>query len=90
MDCKNHLKVIDFGTAKFFETKENKVFYENISGIVEKMRHREEGDKAFGRRGTFVGTMFYLSPEMIDNDVGGIEGDYWALGVTIFKMLTGK
>lgn len=89
LDDKNHLKIIDFGTAKFFETESNKVFYKNISGMLDKIRNREEGSQR-DRKGTFVGTMFYLSPEMIEDDEGGTEGDWWAFGITIYKMLTGK
>ena len=88
LDDKNHLKIIDFGTAKFFETESNKVFYKNISGMLDKIRNREEGIGR-DRKGTFVGTMFYLSPEMIESEEGGTEGDWWAFGITIYKMLTG-
>ena len=42
------------------------------------------------RRGTFVGTMNYLSPEMIEDCNAVCESDLWALGCIIFKMVTGK
>lgn len=40
-------------------------------------------------RNTFVGTMLYMSPEMIKHSTCGKEGDIWAFAVTLFKMVTG-
>jgi 3-phosphoinositide dependent protein kinase-1 len=42
------------------------------------------------RRGTFVGTVNYLAPEMINDSQSGCASDLWALGCIIFKMYTGK
>ena len=41
------------------------------------------------RRGTFVGTVNYLAPEMASKSVSTLETDLWALGCIIFKMVTG-
>lgn len=43
-----------------------------------------------GRRGTFVGTVNFLAPEMIQNQDSFMASDLWALGCIIFKMYTGK
>ena len=42
------------------------------------------------RRGTFVGTVNYLAPEMIKESQSFMASDLWALGCIIFKMVTGK
>lgn len=42
------------------------------------------------RRGTFVGTMNYLAPEMIINNSASMATDIWALGCMIFKLITGN
>jgi len=42
------------------------------------------------RRGTFVGTAFYVSPEMLKHNTAFPASDIWALGCTIYKMLTGE
>ena len=42
------------------------------------------------RRGTFVGTVNYLAPEMIEEQESSVATDLWALGCLIFKMHTGK
>lgn len=50
----------------------------------------ESKDLAQGRRGTFVGTVNYLAPEMISDCQSTCASDLWALGNIIFKMYTGK
>lgn len=42
------------------------------------------------RKGTFVGTINYLAPEMINNSSASMATDIWALGCIFFKMLTGS
>lgn len=42
------------------------------------------------RRGTFVGTAYYVSPEMLKDNVAMPASDIWALGCILFKMLTGE
>lgn len=41
------------------------------------------------RRGTFVGTMNYQSPEVIKEEEQGLPVDTWAAGNILFKMLVG-
>ena len=53
------------------------------------MNSMSSGD-GMDRRGTFVGTVNYLSPEMIKECQASCESDLWALGCIIFKMVTGK
>lgn len=57
--------------------------------------HEDLGDGFYeqesdGRRASFVGTVNYLSPEMINNNESTIGIDLWALGNIIYKMLVGK
>lgn len=40
-------------------------------------------------RGTFVGTSYWVSPEMLNDSVSGPFVDLWALGVIIYEMITG-
>ena len=39
---------------------------------------------------SFVGTPYYVSPEMINNKIAGPFTDIWALGVVLCHMITGK
>ena len=43
-----------------------------------------------GRRGTLVGTINYLSPEMIKEQKATLASDLWAFGCIVFKMISGK
>ena len=43
-----------------------------------------------GRRDTFVGTVNYQSPEVINGEEQGFGTDTWALGNILFKMLVGS
>jgi serine/threonine protein kinase len=43
-------------------------------------------DQSFDRKGTFVGTVNYLAPEMIKECEASCASDLWALGCIIFKM----
>lgn len=42
------------------------------------------------RRGTFVGTVNFIAPEMIQESESSCCSDLWALGCIIYKMVTGK
>ena len=42
------------------------------------------------KSGTFVGTPYYASPEMLASSISGTFTDLWALGVIIYEMLEGK
>jgi serine/threonine protein kinase len=47
-------------------------------------------DDLNARRGTQVGTVNYMAPEMIKNNQAYLATDLWALGCIIFKMLSGS
>jgi 3-phosphoinositide dependent protein kinase-1 len=42
------------------------------------------------RKGTFVGTAYYVSPEMLSDNRCFPSSDLWALGCIIYRMLTGE
>ena len=65
------IKVIDFGDAR---------------KVHEGTEEEEEKDQPSGRRDTFVGTVNYQSPEVINSEEQGHPLDIWALGCILFKM----
>lgn len=46
----------------------------------------DDNDDLDGRRDTFVGTVNYQSPEVIDGETQGHPLDVWALGCILYKM----
>lgn len=39
---------------------------------------------------TIIGTAQYMAPELVENPKGSIQSDIYALGITMFELLTGK
>ena len=91
IDSTNHLKVIDFGDAK--EDTDNSGSQDELGS----QRTVEGEDEEFmektvssERRGTFVGTAYYVSPEMLQDSIASSSSDLWALGCIIYRMLIGQ
>jgi serine/threonine protein kinase len=74
LDDNYNVKVIDFGDAR---------------KVHEGTEEEEEKDQPSGRRDTFVGTVNYQSPEVINSEEQGHPLDIWALGCILFKMFIG-
>ena len=47
-------------------------------------------NQKIARQSTFVGSVGFQSPEMIDEFQVSLASDLWALGIIIFKMSTGR
>jgi serine/threonine protein kinase len=70
-----HVKVIDFGLAKF--TEESKRNAGSMAG-------------GLTMAGAFVGSPYFASPEQIDEGDIDIRSDIYSLGVTLWCLLTGE
>lgn len=44
----------------------------------------------YDRRGTFVGTLNYVAPEMVQHNESCLATDIWSTGCIIYKLLTGN
>lgn len=86
-----HLKVIDFGTALFFN---DKLLPSDLKQQIMSLRAKFSGDieveDTRSRQGTFVGSAEYASPELLEFGSSGPEADFWSLGCMIYYMYTGK
>ena len=95
LDEDNRLKIIDFGTAEVFLIPgvNDKLFKEYSDN---RKKYSEESDdvlefrKSVKPKKSFVGTVYYVAPEMLEYQSVDKGCDYWALGIMLYKMLTGK
>lgn len=83
-----NLKITDFGAAKLLggtsdETGE-KIDYRGIN------QEPSNGHHDHDRRGSFVGTAEYVSPELLKHNLCGFESDVWALGCILYQFFHGN
>lgn len=91
LDENFNLKVIDFGDAKNLGEEDDEESNSPTKTPDTEVDAEIELDPTGNdqRKGTFVGTINYLAPEMIQNNVASMSTDIWSLGCIIYKMLTG-
>jgi len=53
-------------------------------GFAKRHVYRDDDSK------TFCGTIHYMAPEIVSNSGHGKAADWWALGIVLFEMITGK
>jgi serine/threonine protein kinase len=58
-------------------------------GICVRLRHKESSEE-LSTVADKIGTPQYMAPEQLRGDNYRFEIDYWALGLTIYEMATGK
>ena len=69
------IKIIDFGDSKVLVEED-----ETQAPVLGRKRQRSS---------TFVGTPYYVAPEMLENNESGFYTDFWAFGNVIFEMSQG-
>ena len=83
LDQDYNVKIIDFGDARKVDEEPEAQEEEPQEGEM------PQGQAPYVRRDTFVGTVNYQSPEVINGEDQGFAVDIWALGNVLFKMYTG-
>jgi serine/threonine protein kinase len=95
-DDGGHLVLADFGLAKIFESDRG-AHYSDVSPTCGKSdRDRDSQRNSMKQSKTIqcvtndvCGTPFYMTPEMHYGENYSFDADYWAMGVTLYRMLTG-
>ena len=79
------LKLTDFGTAKIVNCQD-----ERILNMMQARDQQEQDERTYcQRKGTFVGTHEYISPEVIDSKDPSPMVDIWGLGIVVYELLNG-
>lgn len=84
IDPNGHLKLTDFGLSK----NEKKIVQRKW--LANYLSESSSNSKKIAKQKTFIGTPFYMSPEIIRGEESGPDGDWWALGVMMHEMLLGE
>lgn len=86
---KGVLTLVDFGTCDVIEKNSlNQKIFDKIKDIKQMISQQTENIKEDKK--SFVGTIFYLAPEMITEQTVDYGADLWALGIIIYRAYTGK
>ena len=74
----DHIKVLDFGLAKFFESESN--LTQKPDETTASIFHTKNG--------LIAGTLYYMSPEQLRGHSTDEKSDIWSLGVVLFELIT--
>lgn len=81
LDANWHILLTDFGTAKITNAED---------GTLGKIQKNLSLPLALARKGSFVGTIEYMPPELVKDTSSCFASDLWSLGCTIYQMFTAK
>ena len=90
-----YMKIRDKHAPKFHSEsnpKEDEGLSDDAASVEQKSEQNflSEYQSNLEHRKSFVGTVFYVAPEMLENQNVDEGCDLWALGIMIHRMLTGK
>ncbi|XP_011331288.1 3-phosphoinositide-dependent protein kinase 1 isoform X3 [Ooceraea biroi] len=84
---KMHVLITDFGSAKILKDEPEPVLTEVPASDDAERKDEEEYRRE--RKGSFVGTAQYVSPELLTEKTASRASDLWALGCIVYQMVAG-
>ncbi|XP_050581712.1 3-phosphoinositide-dependent protein kinase 1 isoform X3 [Bombus affinis] len=88
LDEKMHVLITDFGSAKILKDPETVMTHPATDDSQQQQQQQQQQPYRRERRGSFVGTAQYVSPELL-TDKTSRASDLWALGCIIYQMVAG-
>ncbi|XP_043491809.1 3-phosphoinositide-dependent protein kinase 1 isoform X3 [Polistes fuscatus] len=90
LDDKMHLLITDFGSAKILKDPETpQVVGPPADDAQQPQQQQQQQQCRKERRGSFVGTAQYVSPELLTDKTASRASDLWALGCIVYQMVAG-
>lgn len=93
LDDQLHILIGDFGSSRIDETEQH---CESSDGSIDKDESESDSDElkthlkhSKRKRGSFVGTAQYVSPEILKGRRSAKSSDLWSYGCIIYQLLTG-
>lgn len=87
---KEYIRIREKHAPKYESEPINNRDSDDEGDAPKKMDFMSEYQDSLQHRKSFVGTVFYVAPEMLENQNVDRGCDFWALGIMIHKMITGK
>lgn len=98
IDERYNLKITDFGDSKKLDPDDDPYkrldnpggddFNDDRNSLFEEPAEVDE--RSARQSNAFVGTAFYISPEMLEENISSPGMDLWALGIMIYEMRVGQ
>lgn len=88
LDEKMHVLITDFGSAKILKDPETTLTHNTTSDEQQQQQQQQQPYRR-ERRGSFVGTAQYVSPELLTDKTASRASDLWALGCIVYQMVAG-
>ncbi|XP_076285790.1 phosphoinositide-dependent kinase 1 isoform X2 [Lasioglossum baleicum] len=90
LDEKMHVLITDFGSAKILKDPETVLTHSAADGQqTQQQLEQQQQHYRRERRGSFVGTAHYVSPELLTDKTASRASDLWALGCIVYQMVAG-
>ncbi|XP_076649640.1 phosphoinositide-dependent kinase 1 isoform X4 [Halictus rubicundus] len=90
LDEKMHVLITDFGSAKILKDPDTVLTHSAADGQQQQqLEQQQQQHYRRERRGSFVGTAHYVSPELLTDKTASRASDLWALGCIVYQMVAG-
>lgn len=89
LDEKMHVLITDFGSAKILDNRKTTTTTTTTTTTSDGDPDAQQQQYRRERRGSFVGTAQYVSPELLTDKTASRASDLWALGCIVYQMVAG-